>query len=72
MVQAGGEEAAFTITHIGLDGTPTMVDQVSWLQANTYTPDVKAFSSRGAVITLSSRWNACLKPTRPVAWYLWM
>ena len=55
MVQAGGEEAAFTITHIGLDGTPTMVDQVSWLQANTYTPDVKAFVQGGrnyAVLSL--------------------
>ena len=55
VVQAGGEEAAFTITHIGLDGTPTMVDQVSWLQANTYTPDVKAFVQGGhnyAVLSL--------------------
>ena len=43
VVQAGGEEAAFTITHIAPDGTPAMIDQLSWPQVNTYTPDAKAF-----------------------------
>ncbi len=43
VVQAGGQEAAFTITRIALNGTPTLVTQKAWLQSNTYTPDVKAF-----------------------------
>ncbi|MBI3975069.1 MAG: thrombospondin type 3 repeat-containing protein [Armatimonadetes bacterium] len=43
VVQAGGQEAAFTITRIGVDGTPTPITQKAWLQTNTYTPDVKAF-----------------------------
>ena len=43
VVQAGGQEAAFTITRIAADGTPTQVQQSSWVQTNTYTPDVKAF-----------------------------
>ena len=43
VVQAGGDEAAFTITRIGSDGTPTLVTQKIWVQSNTYTPDAKAF-----------------------------
>jgi hypothetical protein len=43
VVQAGGEEAAFTITRIAANGTPTLIDQKPWQQTNTYTPDVKAF-----------------------------
>jgi len=43
VVQAGGQEAAFTITRIAPDGAPTMVTQKTWTQANTYAADVKAF-----------------------------
>ncbi len=43
VAQAGGEEAAFTITRIAADGTPTLVVQLAWVQSNTYTPDIKAF-----------------------------
>jgi hypothetical protein len=43
VVQAGGRDAAFTITHIAADGTPTLITQKTWQQTNTWTPDVKAF-----------------------------
>ena len=49
VVQAGGQEAAFTITRIATDGTPTLITQIIWVDAGTgnplqiYTPDVKAF-----------------------------
>ncbi|MCH7577225.1 MAG: hypothetical protein IH822_05470 [Chloroflexi bacterium] len=43
VVQAGGQEEAFTITRIAPNGAPTLVTQKAWLQSNTYTPDVKAF-----------------------------
>ena len=47
VVQGGGEEAAFTITHIDANGNPTLIDQISWRQKNTYTPDAKAFVQNG-------------------------
>ena len=48
VVQAGGQEAAFTITQIADDGTPTLITQTIWVDGNgnpllVYTPDVKAF-----------------------------
>lgn len=43
VAQAGGEEAAFTITRIASDGSPTLVTQKAWQQPNTYTADIKAF-----------------------------
>jgi hypothetical protein len=47
VVQGGGEEAAFTVTHIDANGNPTLIDQVAWRQKNTYTPDAKAFVQGG-------------------------
>jgi len=48
VVQAGGQEAAFTITHVASDGTPTLITQNIWVGPGgdpllVYTPDVKAF-----------------------------
>ena len=43
IAQAGGEEAAYTITRIAPNGSPTLVTQKSWAQVNTYTADIKAF-----------------------------
>jgi len=43
LAQAGGQEAAFTITRIAPNGTPTLVMQTTWAQPNTYTADIKAF-----------------------------
>ncbi|HKZ85437.1 MAG TPA: hypothetical protein VJ793_17515 [Anaerolineae bacterium] len=46
VVQAGGEEAAWTQTEIGSNGMPVTFYQFKWSgQAgkNTYTPDIKAF-----------------------------
>jgi hypothetical protein len=47
VVQGGGEEAAFTVTHIDANGNPTPITQVTWRQKNTYTPDAKAFVQGG-------------------------
>jgi len=44
VAQAGGEEAAFTITRIAPNGSPTLVAQEAWPQVNTYTADIKAFN----------------------------
>ena len=43
IAQAGGEEAAYTITRIAPNGSPTLVVQEAWPQVNTYTADIKAF-----------------------------
>ena len=43
LAQAGGQEAAFTITRIAPNGAPTLVTQTTWAQPNTYTADIKAF-----------------------------
>jgi hypothetical protein len=43
IAQAGGEEAAYTITRIAPNGSPTLVAQEAWPQVNTYTADIKAF-----------------------------
>ena len=43
LAQAAGQEAAFTITRIAPNGTPTLVAQTTWAQPNTYTADIKAF-----------------------------
>lgn len=54
-VQAGGLEAAFTITRIAAGGTPSLIDQEVWPAANTYAADVKAFrqgSSRYVAVSL--------------------
>jgi len=43
IAQAGGQEAAFTITRIAPDGSPTLITQETWGTPNTYTADIKAF-----------------------------
>ncbi|MBW3577801.1 MAG: hypothetical protein KY462_08710 [Actinobacteria bacterium] len=50
VVQAGGEEAAWTHTDVGSPSDPQMVGQFTWSGGagkNTYTPDVKAFHQAG-------------------------
>ena len=42
LAQAGGQDAAFTITRIAPNGAPTLVTQTTWAQPNTYTADIKA------------------------------
>lgn len=43
VVQAGGYDAAFTITDVSEPAAPQLVHQSTWDRAYTYTPDVKAF-----------------------------
>ncbi|MDO8616759.1 MAG: thrombospondin type 3 repeat-containing protein [Dehalococcoidia bacterium] len=47
VAQAGGQEAAFTITGIAADGTPSMVTQKYWTTTNTYTADIQTFVKGG-------------------------
>lgn len=50
VVQAGGEEAAWTHTDVSDPASPSMVGQFVWRGGsgkNTYTPDVKAFPQGG-------------------------
>ena len=46
-MQAGGQDAAFTISRINTDGSPVLVAQRFWAQPNTNTADVMPFKQGG-------------------------
>lgn len=43
VVQAGGQDAAWTLTEVTDPANPVMLEQATWDRSDTYTPDIKAF-----------------------------